>query len=231
MLHYPVLMSTGKHNKQPNVRFAELAKQGEVVFHTKDLANLWGITNSNTLHTTLKRYVQNGLLHRIYKGFYALHPTNDLNPYLLGIKALHNYAYISTETVLHDSGIIMQSIPYITLISNRSKRFTIGERYYRSRKLQDKYLYYSIEINHAQKDIPEVDGWKMIQVAFHYKNGWQKIKWATVERAVADLLYFNPRAHFDNEQKINWERVRETQKKIGYPLTPHRYPSYDSSTS
>jgi len=39
------------HNKSQ--RFAEIAKLGEVIFHTKDSANLWQIKNTNTLHTTL----------------------------------------------------------------------------------------------------------------------------------------------------------------------------------
>lgn len=220
-------MSTEQHNAQTNNRFAELAKQGEVIFHTKDLANLWKIYNPNTLHTTIKRYVKNGFLQRIYKGFYALHPINDLNPYLLGIKALHSYAYISTETVLQNSGIIMQNIPYITLVGSQSRRFTIGKWNYRSRKLQDKYLYYSIKIGHADaapKNISEeVDEWKLIKVAFHRKTDWQTVNYATVNRAVADLLYFNPHAHFDNEKAIDWGKVRETQKEIGYPLTPNRY--------
>lgn len=215
-------MSTGKFNQQPSARFAELAKQGEIIFHTKDLANLWGITNLNTVHTTLKRYTRNGLLHRIYKGFYALHPVSDLNPYLLGIKALHGYAYISTETVLQHAGIIMQSIPYITLVGNQSKWFTIGEWRYRSRKLQDKYLYYSIGIHPAPSVAPKGDS---IQFLKQSNGGPQGVKWATVERAVADLLYFNSRAHFDNEQAIRWGKVREIQKKIGYSLTNSRYPS------
>ena len=85
-------MSTGSIT-QNNVkirnlnRFAALAQLGEVVFHTDDLANLWRITNKNTLYTTIKRYVAQGLLFRIHKGFYALKNPKDIDPLLLGVKA------------------------------------------------------------------------------------------------------------------------------------------------
>mgnify|MGYP004210387169 CR=1 FL=1 len=184
-------MSTGKMNTQFNTRFAELAKQGEVIFHTRDVANLWGITNLNTLYTTLKRYVQKGVLFRIYKGLYAIKPQKELDANLLGIKALHDYAYISTETVLQHAGLIQQVTPYITLIGNQSKRFSIGDEEYRCRKLQDAYLYSPIGI----VDAPGKDAYAL----------------ATPERAVADLLYYNPHAYFDNEQHFD-----DTFDKVGW---------------
>jgi len=39
---------------------------------------------------------------------------------------------------------------------------------------------------------------------------------ATPERAVADLLYYNPRYHFDVPELINFDLVRSLQKEIGY---------------
>lgn len=187
-------MSTAKIN----IRFAQLARSGEIIFHIGDLANLWQIQDQNTLHTTLKRYTQKGLLFRIYRGFYSLKPIDKLDPYLLGIKAMHKFAYISTQTVLESIGIIAQKINYITLVSSSSKRFSIGDNNYYCRQLADKFLFNSNGI---------------IQ-----KNG---LKIATKERAIADLLYFNPRAHFD--AKIKWVDIKRIQKRIGYPLTPNRY--------
>lgn len=71
-------MSTEKNIKTAQNRFALLARQGDTLFHTRDLAALWGITNLNTLYTTLKRYVGQGLLFRMYKGFYALKTLDEL---------------------------------------------------------------------------------------------------------------------------------------------------------
>ena len=42
---------------------------------------------------------------------------------------------------------------------------------------------------------------------------------AAVSRAVADLLYFNPKAYFDRKEKIDWKKVIKIQKEIGYPVS------------
>ena len=183
-----------------NNRLIQLARSGEVIFHARDLANLWQMANENTLYTTLKRYIARGLLFRIYKGFFSLKPIDELDPQLLGIRALHEFAYISTETVLIKAGIMQQDINKITLISSKSKKFSIGNYYYSSRQLADQYLHQTTGI--IKKD---------------------NIKIATVDRAIADMLYFNPNQHFDGEKLINWRNIQKMQKKIGYPLTPQRY--------
>ena len=198
-------MSTGlvsSNYKIKNLnRFAELARLGEIVFHTGDLANLWGIQDKNTLYTTIKRYVGSGLLFRIYKGFYAIKKPTEIDPLLLGTKALHGNTYVSTETILVEEGIILQHIPAFTLISSKSRQFKIANYNFRSRQLSDEFLYQTKGI---------------ITLA----NGVRK---ASKERAVADLLYFNPHAHFDAERLIDWEKVLTIQKEINYPLTPQRY--------
>ncbi len=198
-------MSTGllrkKAGKIKNLnRFAELARLGEVVFHTDDLANLWHITNKNTLYTTIKRYVNDGLLTRIHKGFYAIKPIAEIDPLLLGLKAMHGYAYVSAETILAEEGVIQQQIPAVTLLGAQTRRFTIGQHHYYARKLADAFLYQPAGI--VTKE-----------------NGVRK---ATRERAIADLLYLNPRAYFDASRLIDWKKVRAIQKELGYPLT-HKY--------
>lgn len=205
-LHYTVHMSTVKNNlklskkSQKDFRFAKISRLGGYLFHANDLANLWGIKDKNTLHTTLKRYTAKGLLFRIWRGFYAIKPLNELDPLLLGIKALHEYAYISTETILEKAGIIFQSREVITLISPKSKKFKIGDYYYQSRRLDDRFLYNPVGLAE--------------------KNGY---KIAGTSRAVADLLYFNPHSFFDAGKFINWQEVKKIQKELGYPLTPNYY--------
>lgn len=166
------------------------------MFHAGDLANLWEITDKNTLHTTLKRYAKQGLLHRVFRGLYAIKPLEKIDPFLLGVKAAHEFAYVSTETVLSRSGIILQEISYVTLIARKSKKFSIAGNDYKSRQISDMYLF-----NPAGIEI---------------KNG---VRMATVERAVADMLYLNPRAYFDGCDLIDWKKVKKMQKQIGYPLT------------
>lgn len=173
-----------------------LAQTNERVFHARDLANLWQIKSNNTLYTTLKRYVQRGLLFRVYKGLYSLVPTGEISPWLLGIKALHEYSYVSTETVLIEAGIIQQNIDWITLVSSKSKKFSLGKNNYWSRQLADKFLFNPM-------GVVERDG----------------VFVANLERAVADLLYFNQKAYLDGASQINWKKVKKLQKEIGYPLT------------
>ena len=66
-------MSTLRNNTSAK-RIALLASKNESIFHIKDLANLWAISDANTLRVTLKRYTDQGVLFRIYRGFYSLLP-------------------------------------------------------------------------------------------------------------------------------------------------------------
>ncbi len=192
-------MSTVKKNTT-QARFAMLASLGEVVFYATDLANLWEISNKNTLHTTLKRYCQQGLLHRVYRGLYTIKPVEKVDPVLLGLRASHEFSYLSTESVLALNGIIQQNIPSITIVGPKSKRFSIAGNDYKVRQLADMYLFNPVGIK-------EKDG----------------IRIATVERAIADLLYFNPKVFFDAGKNIDWEKVQQVQREIDYPITKQKH--------
>ncbi len=174
-------------------RIDQLLKQNQKLFHTQDLALLWEIENNNTLYTTIKRYVQKGILIPIHKGFYSTLPLSNINLFLLGIGYLHSFSYVSTETVLSNEGIVFQKTNYITLISNTSKKFKIGDIWYHARKLKERYLYNESGIE--TKD---------------------NVRIATVERAVSDLIYFDPLYHFDLNTHINWKKVKKIQKEVGY---------------
>lgn len=198
MMCYTVHMSTVicdkkiKNNLYKR-RFVDIARIGQPVFHIDDLANLWQIKNPNTLHTTLKRYTQDGLIIRLQRGTYSLLPADKVSSLLIGIKTLHRYSYISTETVLAQTGIILQNLPKTTIVSSVSKNFSVAGHSYRCRRLSDKFLYNSA-------------GLKL-------EDG---IMIATTERAVADILYFDPHYFFDAPQLIDWKKVHEIQRQIGY---------------
>lgn len=176
-----------------NIRIKQLANSGEILFRDTDLAVLWRITNKNTLYTTIKRYNKNKILEKIKPGIYSILDPKDISLDIIGTKILHRYCYISTETILRDEGIILQNIPHVTFISDSSKRFSIRNQSYISRKLKDLYLY-------NKEGIYTKDG----------------INYATPERAVADILYFNPQYYFDGHSRIDWDKVKEIQKIIGY---------------
>ena len=190
-------IQNNKQRSSDGERFMKLAKLDENVFHIGDLANLWNIYNKNTLHTTLSRYLKRKLLFRIFKGLYSLKKVSELDPFFLGFKALHQPAYISCESVLYEYGIINQRPHTITLVSAVSTTFSIGEYQYKSRQMQDEYLFNNIGIEIINNT---------------YK--------ATLSRAVADMLYFNPEKYFDagSSKIINWREVKKIVKAVGYKI-------------
>ena len=174
-------------------KIQKLLHNGKSVYHTQDLAVIWGISNSNTLYTTIKRYVQKGLLNKIHKGFYSTIPVKDINPFYLGLLAIHRYGYISTESVLINEGLMFQDIKYITIVSSVSKRFNIAGYDFLVRKMKDDFLYNNSGII--------------------IKDG---VSIASTNRAIADMLYFNPKYHFDCNKKINWSEIDKIKKKVNY---------------
>ncbi len=187
-------MSTVKKNISQS-RFATLARMGERVFHTDDLANIFGISNINTLHVTLSRYVRAGLMKRVYRGLYSFDDPIKLDKLLLGVKVLHRFCYITTETVLAQAGIISHHVDAITFVCDLSKQFELAGHRYRFRQLESRYLYNDTGV------MLRTDG----------------VRIASVERAVADMLYFAPNYHFDNYHAINWDAVRTISADLGYP--------------
>jgi predicted transcriptional regulator of viral defense system len=172
-------------------RITQLLKEGRQLFHTDDLALLWGITNKNTLHTTISRYIAKEILYPIHKGFYSVKPIADIDKYALAQGYLHRYMYVSCETILALHGVIFQKGSQVTLVSGVSVKFSLAGENFLVRKLADKYLYnpYGVEND----------------------NGVLK---ASLERAVADMLYYNPKYHFDNVLAIDFKTVKKVQKEV-----------------
>lgn len=157
-------------------RISQLLASGQKMFHTADLAVIWGITDKNNLYTTIKRYVAKKVLFTIHKGFYGLIPVKDLDPYALGVRFLHRYAYVSTETVLSREGLIFQAVYPITIVSDVSRKFQINGQDYYCRKMKSDRLLDPTGI--VNKD---------------------NCLFADKKRAVSDMLYFNPKYHFDKK--------------------------------
>lgn len=170
-----------------------LLEQDKRIFSTSDLAVLWNITNKNTLHTTIKRYVKRNILRRIRKGLYSTTPIQKLNPYEIGCAISGPFSYISTETVLQNNGVIMQNIPIITLIGQKNGDFTIGNNTYKCRYLNSKFLVNRVGI--LQKG--------------HFSI-------ATTERAAADMIHLVPNYYFDNDSAIDKNILKDLNSKLGY---------------
>jgi hypothetical protein len=175
-------------------RLSELLKLDRKIYHSNDLAILWGISNKNTLYTTIKRYVQKGVLIPIYKGLYSTVTLSQLNPLELGKAIIHRYTYLSTESVLVQAGVITQTTYVYTFLSDIPKKVAVGSMSFLFRKLKDVYLNNPIGVINQNS-----------------------IFIATTERAVADMLYFNPKYHFDVPENVDFEKVKFIQKQVGYP--------------
>jgi len=175
-------------------RLSELIRLDRKIYHSNDLALLWDITNKNTLYTTIKRYVRKGVLIPIYKGLYSTIPLSQLNPLELGRAIIHRYTYLSTESVLAQAGVISQATYQYTFVSNLPKKVSVGSLSFLYRQLKEEYLNNPAGVTN--------------------QNG---IFIATTERAVADMLYFNPKYHFDVPETIDFDKVKIIQKEVGYP--------------
>lgn len=173
----------------------QLLKSDQKLFHTQDLALLWGMENRNTLYTAIKRLVKKGVLVTVRKGLYSVLPLEKIDNFRLGPALVHRYCYLSTETVLAKEGIISQKVFPITFISSVSKKIKERDTLFVFRRLKSRYLF-------------NPEGIK--------REG--EIFVAGKERAMADLLYFNPKYYFDNPSLIDWEKVHRIQRKVGYKL-------------
>jgi len=111
----------------------------------------------------------------------------------LGKAIIHKYAYLSTESVLAQAGVIAQTIYSYTFVSDTPKKVSIGTMSFLFRQLKQDYLYNPVGIINDHG-----------------------VFVATPERAAADMLYFNPKYYFDVPESIDLEKVRIIQKEIGY---------------
>lgn len=174
-------------------KIAILLRQPRKLFHTHDLELLWGIHNKNTLYSTINRYLKKGILIQIYRGFYTIADLKNISIYELGTSAIHEYCYVSTETILAQNGVIFQLIPHTTFCGPTKKRITIGDHSIICRKLADTFLYNKTGIIE--------------------RNGFKE---ATSERAIADLMHYNPHYYFDATDFIDWKAVKNLQQEMGY---------------
>lgn len=196
-LYYNVHIGTSSKNISAK-RIALLAATEQKLFHTNDLALLLTIESANTLRVTLHRLTRAGILHRIQRGLYSILPPEKIDPILIGSAVLHRSSYLTTESVLRDEGYILQSIDVITFASGVSRKFAVMGHRTISRRLHPRFLQNMSGIRRS--------------------GGVLR---ADPDRAIADMLYFDPWYHFD--KPVDWDRVSALQKEIGYPLTSHRY--------
>jgi hypothetical protein len=157
------------------------------VFSINDLRNLFNQTNDVLLHREIINLEKEQILRRFRQGFYI---TTPFNPELLACR-VYPHAYVSCGTVLAQH-LIIGSIPSRTVYAvknGRNKLFEIPEM---------RILYFGMK--------PEL----MFDIRVE-----QGIRYASVEKAFIDTLYFHQkgaRFSFDifsdiNLMMINREKV------------------------
>lgn len=171
-----------------------LLKSQQQIYRTVDLGILWGIENKNTLYTTIKRRVAGGVLLPIFKGMYSVVPIPELDPVDLGARIIHEYCYLSFESILAGEGVISRSSQAYTFAGLRRKNFSSNHYQYLVRRLPERILMVSEGIS---------------------SSGGKHLR-ASLSRAVADMLYINPQYHWDAPRLINWPEVEKIREKVGY---------------
>ena len=153
------------------------------VFSIKDIALMWGESNTNLVKRRVYRYVKAGKLYAIRKSFYAKDKNYDKLE--LAIK-IYTPSYVSFETVLGRAGVVFQSYGQIFVASYLTREIIAGGQKYSYRKIKDSVLTNNAGIEHKK----------------NYSI-------AIPERAFLDVVYLNKNYHFDNLSQLNWDKVFE----------------------
>jgi len=166
-----------------NTLILDLYKSKNTVFSIKDIALLWGESNTELVKMRAYRYVKAGKLYSIKKGLYA--KDKDYNKYEVATK-IYTPAYVSFETVLGKAGITFQHYGQIFVASYLTREINADRQTYSFRKIKD-----SVLTNHA--GIKQKENYSI----------------AIPERAFLDVIYLNKNYHFDNLSVLDWDKVFE----------------------
>ncbi len=165
---------------------AKLYASPKTILTTKDIALIWGETNTANLLAKIKYYAKQGSLIRISRGIFTKNKEYDLKE-LAG--SIYTPSYISFETVLREAGIIFQHQEAVFVAGPYPMSKKIDGHTIIFRKLKDHILYNGLGVT-------KEEGYSI----------------ATAERAFLDTIYLSPKFSFDNLRSINWESCFELVK-------------------
>ena len=174
-----------------SIRLKKLATQQKRIFRIKELGLLWDVQNKANLRNIVSQYAEKGLLFRIYKGLYSAKPIELLDKFEIACAVAGKYSYVTTETVLALEGAMMQWVHSITVVGVKNRDYQINGERITVRAMSRKYL-----LNRKGVDV---------------KDNYAV---ATLERAVADLEYYNPKAYLDIRSSIDEEKLKEIKLSV-----------------
>ncbi len=163
-------------------------RKDQTIFNVSEFSQLVDGYQGERLYSALKFANKTGDIKRITRGVYTL--TKDYSRLELGNR-LRVPSYVSSYTVLQQSGVVFQPYTSIFLMAKRSEILDVDGQKYIYRKMQDKILLNSLGINIT-------DG----------------VAVASVERALCDKLYLEGEEHFDNVRSVNWELMTQLNKEV-----------------
>src|SRR3990167_7621636 len=165
---------------------AKLYQSPKTILTIKDIALIWGETNTVNLLSKIKYYAKQGSLIRLTRGVFAKSKEYDVKELAT---SMYTPSYISFETVLREAGIIFQHHDSIFVAGPYPTTKKIDGHTIAFRKLKNSVLYNALGIKNEK----------------NYSI-------ATPERAFLDIVYLFPKFYFDNLRSINWETCFELAK-------------------
>lgn len=162
-----------------NNLIAKLYQSPKTILTTKDIALIWGETNTTSLTSKIKYYAKEGSLIRLTRGIFVKNKQYDVKELATSI---YTPSYISFETVLREAGIIFQQYDSIFIAGPYPTKKKFGDQIIIFRRLKSSLLYNARGIKNEK----------------NYSI-------ATPERAFLDTIYLSPKFYFDNLRPINWE--------------------------
>ena len=165
---------------------AKLYASPKTILTTKDIALIWGETNTVNLLSKIKYYAKQGSLIRLTRGVFAKNKEYEVKELATSI---YTPSYVSFETVLRESGIIFQHHDTVFVAGPYPTTKKIGNHTITFRKLKNSILYNGLGVKQEK----------------NYSI-------ATPERAFLDTIYLSPKFYFDNLNAINWEFCAELVK-------------------
>lgn len=174
-------------------KLQSLLQSDQKLFHTQDLALILSISNRHNLRVKISRYIKKGILKAVYRGLYSTVPVQSLDKFKLGSFFVHRFCYLSLYSIFERYGAINQKVHSVNYVSSVSKRKEFNGELFVYKQMNTQYL-----LN------PE---------GVSFVNGVYE---ASLERAVADSLYFKLNAYFDSPDLIDWNRVAEIKALVGY---------------
>jgi len=159
----------------------QLLKLDQTVFTIDDLSVVWGQNKRSDTVQSIRNYVKSGKIYRLKRGLYSTQKTPDI--FCVANKIIPP-SYVTGLTVLIKNGLSFQASDTIHNAAKYHKKITVSNQIFLYQKLDERILFNSSGLE--------------------FTNG---ALFATTERAICDMFYWNEKVEIDFYNSINWDRL------------------------